>query len=106
MKSNDLYLNQGKRPDQTEGSEKAGCLAAIFFLVMILIGLITSCNPYPRLTKPARMSYSVDGILCRTYDVNKDTIRLYDAGYWAFKRVQWRATDITLIDNHVIVKMK
>lgn len=109
MKNNGLYLVNSPKPEPKSPLDTAKGImraAGISILIWTAIILLCSCNPYPRLTKPARMGYAVDGILCRTYEVDKDTIRLFDAGYWAFKRVQKRGTEITIVNDHVIVKMK
>jgi len=75
-------------------------------LIVVLAVLALSCSPYQRVSQPVKMVYSIDGILCRDYQVYGDMIVLYDAGYYATKKTQRRVTEVKLIGGtHIIVKL-
>ena len=74
-------------------------------LSILMLGLI-ACNPYKHATIPVKMNYAVTvlsdsvnygHILCRDYEIQSDTLILYDAGYWAKKRIQHKTTTIRII---------
>jgi hypothetical protein len=72
----------------------AGCL---------LLTFIYGCSAYPKLAEPVRMHYAVHVndstgllgyVLCENYKFERDTMSLFNAGYYSKPLVQRRVTNI------------